>query len=273
MTVKVHHLNCATMCPFCERLLTGQGSMTKAARFVCHCLLVESPKGLILVDSGLGTADIRDANRTLGRGFVAMMRPRLDMKETALAQIKALGFRADDVKHIVPTHLDLDHAGGLSDFPKAGVHVLQQEYDQSQNPAWHEKSRFRAAHFAHGPDWKMYCKLPDIWFGLPAVRILQDMDVQMYLVALTGHTRGHCGVAVKSGDRWLLHCGDAYFHAKQISDPDHVPVGIKVFEKLVQTIPEQRIESLERLVQLARKHGEEVDLFCAHDPTEFARYA
>lgn len=34
-----------------------------------------------------------------------------------------------DVRHIVLTHLDFDHAGGLDDFPEATVHMLQIERD------------------------------------------------------------------------------------------------------------------------------------------------
>ena len=29
------------------------------------------------------------------------------------------------------------------------------------------------------------------------------------MVPLTGHTPGHCGVAVKSAGEWILHAGDA----------------------------------------------------------------
>ena len=31
----------------------------------------------------------------------------------------------------------------------------------------------------------------------------------MYLIPLTGHTRGHCGVAIRAGGGWLFHCADA----------------------------------------------------------------
>lgn len=277
MTVKIHHLNCGTMCPYCERLLTGKGGMTVPARFVCHCLLVETKKGLILVDTGLGRDDVRDAKRRMGRGFVAMMRPRLRLEETAFEQIRALGLKPEKVKHIVPTHLDLDHAGGLSDFPEAKVHVLQEELDQITNPDLVAALRFRKAQFAHGPDWQVYqrngAETRESWFGLDAIRILPEMGVQMYLVPLIGHTRGHCGVAIRTGDRWLLHCGDSYFHVNQIRNPGSVPVGILVFEKLVQTMPSLRAESLAKLVRLFRDHGHEIDLFCAHDPGEFAELA
>jgi hypothetical protein len=31
----------------------------------------------------------------------------------------------------------------------------------------------------------------------------------MWLVPLFGHTRGHCGVAIRNGSGWLFHVGDA----------------------------------------------------------------
>ncbi|WP_223281445.1 MBL fold metallo-hydrolase [Streptomyces antnestii] len=48
-----------------------------------------------------------------------MARPVLDTGETAVRQVAALGYDIEDVRHIVLTHLDLDHAGGLRDFPPA----------------------------------------------------------------------------------------------------------------------------------------------------------
>jgi glyoxylase-like metal-dependent hydrolase (beta-lactamase superfamily II) len=44
-----------------------------------------------------------------------------------LEQVKQLGFSPRDVRHIVLTHLDSDHAGGLENFPEAHVHVLEAE--------------------------------------------------------------------------------------------------------------------------------------------------
>lgn len=41
------------MCPFGRRLLAGQGTLREQATLVCHCLLVETDEGLVLVDSGL----------------------------------------------------------------------------------------------------------------------------------------------------------------------------------------------------------------------------
>ncbi|WP_051484150.1 MBL fold metallo-hydrolase [Rhizobium sp. CF080] len=50
------------------------------------------------------------------------------MEDTAAWQIQSLGYPARDVRHIVLTHLDFDHAGGIADFPRARIHVLTDEY-------------------------------------------------------------------------------------------------------------------------------------------------
>ena len=275
--MKIHHMNCGTMCPICKRLINGSGGFFERANMVCHCLLLESEQGLILVDSGVGTGDVREPNRRLGAGFVAMLAPLLKMEETAVEQIKAMGFKASDVKHIVPTHLDLDHAGGLSDFPDASVHVFEPEHRHAIKPSLRDSLRFRKAQFEHGPKWVIHSEPSEIWFGFQAIRPIAGLDLLM--VPLIGHTRGHVGVAVKqgngSGQKWLLHCGDAYFHRSEVAikHEDPMPAGVAFFEKLVQTLPAERVATQARLRELVKSSGDEVELFCAHDPVEYHRFS
>lgn len=274
--MKIHHMNCGTMCPICKRLINGSGGFFERANMVCHCLLVESKQGLILVDTGLGTGDVLEPNRRLGVGFVATLAPQLKMEETAIEQIKTMGFKASDVKHIVPTHLDLDHAGGLSDFPDAQVHVFEPEHRHAINPSLRDSLRFRKAHFEHGPKWVIHSEPVETWYGFQAIRPIAGVDLLM--VPLIGHTRGHVGVAVKqgsdSGKKWLLHCGDAYFHRSEVAlkHEDPMPAGVAFFEKLVQTLPAERVATQARLRELVKSSGDEVELFCAHDPVEYARH-
>ena len=270
--MKIHHMNCGTMCPVCKRLINGSGGFLDRATMVCHCLLVESDQGLILVDTGIGTDDVVNPKKRLGAGFVAMMAPQLDLAETAVEQIKSLGFNMCDVKHIVPTHLDLDHAGGLSDFPEASVHVFEPEHRHAINPGFRDSLRFRKAQFAHGPKWQIHSATNETWFGFQAIRPIAGIELLM--VPLIGHTRGHVGVAVKHGAKWLLHCGDAYFHRSEVAvkHEDPMPAGLAFFETLVQTLPAERKATQLRLKELVKRSGDEVELFCAHDPVEFARY-
>ena len=110
--MRVHHLNTGTMCPIGRRLVNGTGSIFQRARMVCHCLLIETHDGLALVDTGIGLDDIANPPR-LGPKWVRQTTPRLDPAETAVQQVKALGYSPSDVRHLLLTHLDRDHAGGI----------------------------------------------------------------------------------------------------------------------------------------------------------------
>ena len=265
--MRVHHVDCGTMCPFSARLINGRGGWLERARMVCHCLIVESKDGLVLVDTGLGTADVENPRGRLGGVFVAVTHPRLSREQTALAHVERLGFRREDVRHVVPTHLDLDHAGGLSDFPDASVHVFEPELEAALNPPTRaERERYRAAQFAHGPKWVRHPLQGDTWLGFDRVRVVGD-DVA--LIPVVGHTRGHCAVAVRQGDGWLLHAGDAYFFHGEVDaeNPRSTP-GLALFQRLAAVDDAARRKNQARLRDLAREHRATVRIFSAHDPLE-----
>jgi glyoxylase-like metal-dependent hydrolase (beta-lactamase superfamily II) len=274
--MKIHHLQTASFCPFGGPLLHDRGLSGGAAHLLCHSLLIETEQGLVLVDTGFGIDDLREPKQRMPAPFVAMMNVKLDEKLTALRQIEALGFKASDVRHIVPTHLDLDHAGGMPDFPKAKVHIYEDEYLAATDPqTLNEKQRYRQVHWRHNPDWQRYTLEGESWFGFPAVRPLLDAGGDdVLIIPVTGHTRGHTAIAVKSEQGWLLHCGDAYFHQGQMDlDHEHCPIGLEIFQRLIAVDNEARVENLARLRQLKREHSHEVDLFSAHDRDEFERLA
>lgn len=265
----VHHLNCATMCPVGGFLLGGAGWR---GRWVAHCLLVETERdGLVLVDTGFGTRDIAGhtpitaAHRKVG-GLA------LSHDETAVAQVAALGFTPEDVKHIVITHLDFDHAGGLGDFPRAKVHLHAREHAAAMaRTSLKDRQRYFNAQWSHGPKWEVYSEDGDTWRGLPAITRLRGLDADIGLVPMHGHTRGHSAVIAKAGDRWLVHAGDAYFHRNAI-EGGRVPPGVAAFEALNQTIPAQRRASVAAIRQLCASYRD-LDVFCSHDEREFAALA
>ncbi len=252
------------MCPHGARLLTGTGGLLQDARLVCHCLLIEGAEGLVLVDTGFGADDVRDPRR-LGRPFTTIVRPRLRSEETAQAQIVAMGFDPKDVRQIVATHLDLDHSGGLPDFPEAEVHLLARERAAAMNPGWRDRPRYPASHWAHGPRWVDHEPGGDDWFGFQSVRILPGSEAEILLIPLVGHTRGHTGVAIRDGEGWLLHCGDAYFNQGEVQTPPSCPPGMRAFEALNTIDGAARRENQERLRELALRHGDQVELICSHD--------
>jgi len=252
-------------------LLGGAGGLLSPAPMCCHCLLIEGDDRLILVDTGLGVEDVNEPRR-LGLLFNLMARPRLEVAETALRQVVDLGYRPSDVRHIVPTHLDLDHAGGISDFPGAAVHVHADELRAaSSRSSLLERGRYRAAQLSAVRKWAAVKEEGDSWFGFSAVRAIPGTRDEVLLVPLPGHTRGHCGVAVRRSEDWLLHCGDAYFHHSEIETGSAAaPAGLQALERLMSVDGAARRANLARLRALARLTMGEVKLFCSHDPVEFA---
>lgn len=264
MTVtKVHHLNCASI----------QGISVLGQHLVCHVLLLEtSSVGLVLVDTGLGSSDYVDITSRLGAEFAkGYARPKIDPSLAAVEQIKAMGFAPRDVRHIVQTHLDLDHVGGLSDFPDALVHVHATELAAAEERHGRRaKMRYRPKMFAHHPKWCSYAATGEPWLGFDAVRGLQGgLGEDILIVPLFGHTHGHCGIAVDTPDGWLLDAGDAYFDAREVKLPQRrCGPGPALFQMMVTTERASRRHNQDRLRALHADHPE-VSMFCGHNPFEY----
>lgn len=249
----IHHLNCASFRP------------VAAPHLVAHCLLVERDQGLLLVDTGFGSDDLADPRR-LGQPFRALTRPVLDPHETAAAQVTALGHDPAEVTDIVLTHMDLDHAGGLADFPRATVHVHAAELDAARHPRLNERSRYVPAQWAHDPDFRVHSAGGDDWFGFSGVQPLGD---DIVLVPLHGHTRGHQGVAVARPDGgWLFHAGDSYFFSGDKRRPRDCPRTLRLFQRAMAATNKLRIANLERVQELYAAHSDQVTVFCSHDAAE-----
>jgi glyoxylase-like metal-dependent hydrolase (beta-lactamase superfamily II) len=261
---KVFHLDGGTMQPLGGRLLNRSPALV-----TCHCLLVETRGELILVDAGVGLADMEDPRR-LGP-MRHLLRIRQDPAGTAIHQVRRLGYEPGDVGHIVITHLDLDHSGGLPDFPDARIHVLQPEFEAATQPATRmERDRYRQCHFAHAPKWLTHEPTSgERWHGFECIRGPEGLPPEIVLVPLIGHTKGHCGVAVQTADGWLLHAGDAYYYDQQMAEPPHCPLMFKLFQYLAHTDRRKARQQVEQLRRLANSSEAGGRVFCTHDPSEF----
>jgi glyoxylase-like metal-dependent hydrolase (beta-lactamase superfamily II) len=269
--MRVHHLNCGSFCPHGRRLVNGDGGLLEKGHVVCHCLAIETGNGIVLVDTGFGMEDARNPGQ-LGGAFRLLMSPRPREETMALRQLEALGFAASDVRHIVTTHLDLDHSGGLPDFPDAEVHLLSAELEAALHPALRDRLRYiGGAHWTHNPRWVTHDADGEEWLGFESVRILPDIDVEIALVPLIGHTRGHTGVAIRDGDGWLLHAGDAYFDDGELGPRQDCPPMLRLFQNLTASDNKARKANRDRLRELAARHGDEVRLVCSHDPRTLER--
>ncbi|MGW4091741.1 MBL fold metallo-hydrolase [Nocardia sp. NPDC004750] len=271
--MRVHHLDAGGTRPFGGRLFDGRPGFRRTAAGACHCLLIEHSAGLVLVDTGYGEQALSRPDAWVGRQLIRQSNPVLD--QPIARQVEALGFSRDDVRDVIVTHLDLDHAGGLADFPQATVHVHRAELDAVAGPfGRREKLRYRPVQFEHGPEWSVYDETDsdaERWFGFQAVRELRGLSPEILMVPLAGHTHGHVGVAVDTGNGWLLHAGDAYTYHGQMRAKPSMPLGARIFQWYVDTRRQSRIENQQRLRELVRDNGDAVTVFSAHCATEFER--
>ncbi|MDB5698474.1 MAG: fold metallo-hydrolase [Alphaproteobacteria bacterium] len=278
--MRIHHLNCGTDCPLGGALFDGR-SKGLTGRLVCHCLLIETDlHGLVLIDTGYGLKDVDHPHRPPHPRITRTMRTMLNIKlresETAIRQIEALGHSPADVRHIVLTHLDFDHAGGLEDFPNATVHLMAKEYDAATGPrrGFVPRNRYRPAQFDEVRDWRRYGARGESWFGFGAVRDLEGLPPEILMVPLPGHTWGHAGIAIEGPGGWLLHAGDAYFYRGEMrSAKRRCTPGLRAYQTMMEVDRDLRLANQHRLRQLSVDASADVRMICAHDPVEFEHCA
>ncbi|MEO5687866.1 MAG: MBL fold metallo-hydrolase [Burkholderiaceae bacterium] len=168
-----------------------------------NAFLVNTGTKLVLIDTGTGGY----SGPTSG---------------TLLANLKAAGYRPDQVDDIFITHMHGDHVGGLSHegvavFPKAVVHAGKGDVDHflskaemAKAPA--EADGFTTAMNAFGPYQATGRLQPIAADGeiVPGVRAW----------ATPGHTPGHTSYVVESKGARLIVTGDLiHVAAVQLDDP------------------------------------------------------
>jgi glyoxylase-like metal-dependent hydrolase (beta-lactamase superfamily II) len=274
--MRIHHLNCVTSCPLGGRLMDSRtpGVLARGA-LCCHCLLVESGDALVLVDTGFGLKDVRDPRSRISGLFLRLLSPDFREEHTAIRQIERLGFDARDVRHIVLTHLDFDHAGGLDDFPWARVHLLRTERDDAaRQRGWLDRQRYRPQQWNHRDRWEVHDPgRGNDWLGFRDVSAIDGVADDILLVPLTGHTLGHAGVAIRERNGWLLQAGDAYFfHGEMDAGNPRCPIGLRAYQWLMEKDRDARLANQENLRSL-RATRQDVRLVCGHDPVEFEAVA
>jgi glyoxylase-like metal-dependent hydrolase (beta-lactamase superfamily II) len=273
--VRIHHLNCISTCPLGGALMDGESFTALRGRLACHCLLVETRDSLVLVDTGFGLRDCADPRSRLSKFFLFLLRPELREEMTAVRQIARLGYDPRDVRHIVLTHLDFDHAGGLDDFPQATVHMMADEQSYAlRRPTALDRMRYRPQQWGTRANWLGYgSRRGEPWMGFDDVCDLHGLPPEILLVPLVGHTFGHAGVAVKRRDDWLLLAGDAYFwHGEMDPIRPRCTPGLRFYQWMMEKDRKSRLANQRRLRELASS-SHAVNIVCSHDPHEFTRTA
>ncbi len=261
MSFKIHHLNCGSFCPHLSQTLFGVTHLS------CHCLLIESAQNLILVDTGLSDLFLKLNKNPLNK---FLTRPKFDNLQSASTQIRNLGYSPSDVTDIIATHVDQDHIGAVHEFKLARLHLNHNELAHLNPEASESSKRFSLEYLVNTKEIITYSKFGEDWFGFKAVKQLKHLPPEILLVPLVGHTNGHSGIAVKDGDSWLLHAGDAYFFQEDLSlQANTKSFKREIFQSLDAVHNKNRVLNKKRLAQLNRENSD-VQIINSHDHRYFA---
>ena len=158
-----------------------------------NCLLIETPAGRVLVETGIGDR-VDEKTRTMRRYEGPWI----------LHALENAGFDADTVDVVAVSHLHFDHAGGVLKpdgsraFPRASFVAQRAEWEiaMSDNP------RVTASYVQ------------------PELRLIRDLGLQgavdgeaeilpgVSVVPTGGHSAGHQGVVIRGRDRTVAFFGD-----------------------------------------------------------------
>jgi glyoxylase-like metal-dependent hydrolase (beta-lactamase superfamily II) len=170
-----------------------------------RCLLVETPDGLVLIETGLGNKETAKFLDIYGVDNASRDPRYPDRLQEAIA---AAGFGASDVSTVIDTHLHFDHAGGNTfadaegqvrlSFPNATYHVQADEWEWAHRA----NERTTASYLPHNFDPVM-----------EAGRLkLLDGDVEIVPGVSVYRTPGHCphhqSVLVTSGGETACFLAD-----------------------------------------------------------------
>ena len=206
--------------------------------------LIRHPKaGSILVDTGLHPAIASDPASNLGRFGTWFSKPQLEHGDDVSAQLRAKGVDPGSIRLVILTHLHLDHASAIADFPDATFIVTGAEWKDAttgllafkkgyHRPQFDYAFDFRTVDF-DGPNVSSYAS-----FGR-TIDLFGDGSIR--LASTPGHTAGHQSVIARLKERDLVIGGDAAYLASQLESGADLPGHTQDLHNYKRSLQELRL--------------------------------
>jgi glyoxylase-like metal-dependent hydrolase (beta-lactamase superfamily II) len=218
------------------------GGVTDGRVFGMGSILVEHPKGRLLIDAGLASNAMEHLQT-----MPWLMRTMSNLEtETAVPEhLKAAGIAPQSLAGVVLTHAHWDHVSGLADMPGVPVFVPQAELDFIRSG--HHMTAL--ARRLGTDDYQVYAFSDGPYLGFPESHDFFG-DGSVVIVPAPGHTPGSVFVfvTVSSGKRYVM-IGDTAWQIEGIDLPAEKPW---LARRLVDVYPEQIRSLLVRLHVLQR---------------------
>lgn len=180
--------------------------------------LVEHPEaGPVLIDTGLHPSVAVEPRRSLGTAGAFFMHPKMEAGQALRSQLERRGVDPNAIELVVMTHLHVDHASGVSEFPHATFVADRREWGaaicRENGPSYHRPQ------FERPLDWRLvdygHAAVPAEGFAR-TIDLLGDGSIR--LLSTPGHSAGHQSVLVRLRGRDVLIAGDAAFTRRAIDE-------------------------------------------------------
>jgi glyoxylase-like metal-dependent hydrolase (beta-lactamase superfamily II) len=176
-----------------ERLVADEIGPDNSLTQALNCLLVETPSGRVLIETGIGER-MDDHHRTQ-RGVRG---------DPILPALRTAGFDPDTVDVVALSHLHFDHAGGLLDaggaraFPRARIvaQSLEWEFALGSNP------RLQASYE------QVELRLVEPWARAQSADGEEELLPGVRVVRTGGHSGGHQAIVVRGPSGTVGFLGD-----------------------------------------------------------------
>ena len=182
-------------------------------------ILVRTPTANIIIDTGLGNKLTAKQKRIF----------RVTTDWRADEDLGGLGLKREEISHVILTHCDFDHAGGVVRFGTDGSPELTwpQARHYLQRAEWEDvlaPNRRSASSY-----WPENLELLGESGQLELVDGAAEVVAGVRLELTGGHTRGHQAVWLESLGERAVHLGDllpsqAYFNPLWITPYDNFPL-------------------------------------------------
>jgi glyoxylase-like metal-dependent hydrolase (beta-lactamase superfamily II) len=217
-------------------------------RLALRCLLVWTPSGPALVDTGIGPKEeVRDPRFCDIYG--------VEREGGLLAELAARGLEPGEVRWVINTHLHFDHCGGntrlgeggevVPTFPNARYVVVRGEWEDALSPNERNRASYR----------------PDNFLPLGGAGLLELVEPDAEIVPgvrfvhAPGHTRFHQCVRMEGSDEVALFCADLVPTVSHVAYP---------YIMAYDLCPLDTLATKKRLLPLAAREGWHVIL--QHEP-------
>jgi glyoxylase-like metal-dependent hydrolase (beta-lactamase superfamily II) len=192
------------------------------------------------------------------------MQPEVEPGQDLPAQLRARGVDPKSIRLVVMTHLHVDHASGMSEFPTATFVFTEAEWEAASTQSRPVLQGYRPAHFDYAFDYRTLNYDSPLISSYATFGRTFDLfgDGSVRLASTPGHSAGHQSVICRLAERDLVIAGDAIYTMGQLGDAPEPP---RPFDR------HNWRRSMRELQHFARTYPQAI-VFAGHDPEQMGLF-